>query len=531
MSALASSGEAQLAKPTTLSVDELVKLGAVDTELYCRAFFPKTFRQDSPPFSRALWDPLEDPTKRLVNILCFRDSSKTTRLRAFASKRVAYGISRTILYIGATEGDAIHSLQWLRTQVEKNTFWAGTFKLSKGRKWQETEIEIIHSGFVKPATSSGAAVEPHTIWITVAGINGSLRGINFDDYRPDLIVVDDPQTDETAATEEQRNKVADLIMGAVKNSLAPVTEEPNAKMVMAITPQHKDDISQRALKDEEWTSRVFPCWTKETIDLPVEKQMSSWEARHPSIALRNEKRLALKRNKLSIFLREKECRITSPELSTFRPRWLNIREPGIRPRGTFNVLAIDPVPPPSDRQLAKGLQGKDYETHYVWGRLNNADAGTEYHLLDFDRSRGHDPSWTCATAFRLARMYRVARIIVDAVAYQRTLKWILEQEMKKRGEWYSVVPIADGMKKFARIENVFNGLASSGQIFIGPEHIIFAEQFEAFGPTYSGVDDDLDASALAVQDISNPFLARLDESGSDLDISNVEDFPWQRLSP
>ena len=82
---------------------------------------------------------------------------------------------------------------------------------------------------------------------SAAGITGSLRGINFDDYRPDLIIVDDPQTDETAATLEQRNKVADLILGAVKNSLAPATEEPNAKLVMAITPQHNEDISQQAL--------------------------------------------------------------------------------------------------------------------------------------------------------------------------------------------------------------------------------------------------------------------------------------------
>jgi hypothetical protein len=110
------------------------------------------------------------------------------------------------------------------------------------------------------------------------------------------------------------------------------------------------------------------------------------------------------------------------------------------------VLAIDPVPPPSERQKERGLQKKDFEAHYVWTRK-----GDEYHLCDFDRSRGHDPSWTVATAFRLARQWRVMRIVIDAVAYQRTLKWILDQEMRRHGIYYQVIPVADGMSKFNRI--------------------------------------------------------------------------------
>jgi phage terminase large subunit-like protein len=353
-----------------------------------------------------------------------------------------------------------------------------------------------------------------------------LRGINFDDYRPDLIIVDDPQTDETAATEEQRNKIADLILGAVKNSLAPVTEEPNAKLAMAITPQHKEDVSQQALKDTQWTSRVVPCWTYKTMDLEVEKQLSAWEERFPTRALRDDKKASIQRNKLSIFMREMECRLISPESASFQHPWLNIRQPGIKPQGCYAVLGIDPVPPPSDRAMAKGLQGKDYECHYVWGRHNG-----EYHLLDCDRSRGHEPSWTVATAFRLARQYRVSRIVVDAVAYQRVLKWLLDQEMKRRGVYYTVLPVDDKMSKFARITNVIGGLASQGLLWIGAEHSHFIEQYSSYGPIYGGVDDDLDASALALQDLSNPFLERGMSLDALYDDSNVDRFELVRGCP
>ena len=489
------------------SKDELLKLCAVDSELYAQTFFPKTFRQESPPFAKAVWEPLENPDARLVNLILFRGASKTTRLRTFASKRIAYGTSRTILYIGASERDAIRSVQWIRTQVERNAAWAGTFGLAPGRKWEETQIEIEHKGF------------GHTVWVLAAGITGSLRGINFDDYRPDLIIIDDPQTDETAATEEQREKIADLILGAVKNSLAPATEEPNAKLAMAITPQHPSDVSQQALKDSQWTSRVFPCWTKETIDLSVDEQLSAWEERFPTFQLRADKRAAIQRNKLSIFTRELECRLISSEKAAFRTSWLNIRQ-GPPPRGCFAVLAIDPVPPPSERQLAKGLAGKDFEAHYVWGRY-----GEDYHLLDYRRNTGHEPSWSVATALALAREWRVSRIIVDAVAYQRTLKWLLEQRMRQMGVYYSVVPVADGMKKFARITGTLSGLATAGKLWIGSEHTVFAEQFEAYPDVAH--DDDLDASALALQDLSNTFLG----SEMPLDAMNVEEFPMIQRCP
>lgn len=501
--------------PALINRDEIVRLCATNSELYAKTFFPKAFRINSPSFAKEIWSPLEDPTIRMVNLICFRGSSKTTRLRCFTSKRIAYGLSRTVLYIGASEKDAIRSVQWLRTQVDQNKNWSQSFGLKPGRKWEETQLEITHE------------VLKHTIWVLAAGITGSLRGINFDDYRPDLIIVDDPQTDEMAATLEQREKITDLILGAVKNSLASATEEPNAKIAMAITPQHPEDISQQALKDSQWTSRVFPCWTKETLDLPIEQQISSWEEQFPTLTLRTDKSQALQRNKLSIFSKEMECKLISPELSQFRPSWLNIRTlPNSGPRGCFAVLGVDPVPPPSDRQMAKGLQGKDWEAHYVWGRHNG-----EYHLLDYARNRGHEPSWSVATALGLAYKWRVARIVVDVVAYQRTLKWLLDQEMKRRQIYFSVVPLDDKMAKYARITNVLSGLSTAGRLWIGPEHTIFAEQYAAYGPTYSGNDDDLDASAIALQDLSNPFLERIGDGGAALSDDSVERFEYQGGCP
>lgn len=505
-----------------ITTAELIRLGAVDTEFYARTFFPKTFRQRSPAFAREVWELLENPAVRMANLVIFRGASKTTRLRTFASKRIAYGVSRTVLYIGASERDAIRSVTWLKHQVERNTLWSSTFGLMKGQKWEETQIEIIHKGFSK-YDSNGTLVEPFTIWVLAAGITGSLRGINFDDYRPDLIVVDDPQTDEMAASLEQREKVADLIFGAVRNSLASVVEEPNAKLAMAITPQHMDDISQRALRDQEFVSKVFPCWTQATMDLAVDQQESVWPELHPTVDLRQEKKSAIRRNKLSVFSREKECRLISTESAVFQKPWLNIREPGIVVQGAAAVLAIDPVPPPSQREMERGLLKKDWECHYVWGRYRG-----EYHLLDFARSRGHDPSWTIATFFRLMRQWRCYSCVFDATSYQRSLKFMLEQEMARRRIWYTVVPYdTHNQPKYARISSTLSPLATQGLLWVGAEHDIFVRQFEEYGPTYSGPDDDLDASTMALLELSKPWL----EAGAIEDSTAIDALVWRRGAP
>ena len=102
--------------------------------------------------------------------------------------------------------------------------------------------------------------------------------------------------------------------------------------------------------------------------------------------------------------------------------------------------------------------------------------------------------------------------------------------MRRRQVYFSVVPLDNKMQKFARIVNVLSGLATAGKLWIGPEHTVFAEQFAAYGPTYSGNDDDLNASAIALANLANPYLERLNDSGDNID-EDVEEFPYKRLCP
>lgn len=460
-----------------MSVRDVVTLGATNMEFFGRTFFPRTMRQKSPVKYVEIDAALDDPTARSVNIRAFRGSGKTTKLRLYAAKRIAYSVSRTILYIGASEDHATRSIQWLRNQVERNKFYAGTFGLHKGGKWNDTDLEIFHS------------IDQRPIWVKGVGITGNVRGINFDDYRPDLILLDDVITDENAATKEQRDKYINLILGAVKESLAPATEEPNAKIVNLQTPIHAEDASSMMWKDDSWRNIFFPCWTEETLDAPIDEQVSSWPERNPSETLRGEKRAAIKRNKLSLFTREMECRLTSAETSAFLPSWIKVRN--FRPPPMTTVLSIDPVPPPSDTAVAKGLVHLDFEAQVVSGRL-----GDDIHILEYKLNRGHDPSWSMATAFELAAKYEVRHIIVETIAYQKVLEWLLKEEMKRRKTYYSIIPSTDKRSKYTRITTTLADIAQKGHLWIGPDMQEFQQMFFDY-PVEP--DDLLDAAATGIK--------------------------------
>lgn len=499
---------------------ELVKLCAVDSDLFAHTFFPKAARMASPPFSRKIWEALENPKHRLLNIEVFRGGAKTTRLRIFTAKRIAYGISRTILYVGASESHAVRSVQWLRSQIEprvgadgqsRPTPFAATFGLRPGKKWQEHEIEVFHG------------VDQHPIWIMGVGITGNIRGINFDDYRPDLIIIDDALTDENAQTQEQCNKVNDLVMGALANSLSQ--EEPNAKLAMLNTPLNPFDVCSKAKESVEWHTETFGCWTEETKDLPLDQQESAWPELFPTATLRQRKLNSTLDNRYSVFAREMECKLVAAESLSFRPNWLRFYEPEQLPPGMQCVLAIDPVPPPSEAASARSLAKLDYEAIAVIGRARG-----EYYLLDYVMNRGHDPNWTVAKMFELGSRYRILRVVVETVAYQRVLKWLLEKEMARKGVYFATKDTKnDRRPKFVRIVSSLSGVASQGHLWCRKEHSDFILQFQSYGVGYRGHDDLLEAVSVGVSELTNPYL----ELGATEyeEINPVEEIKFNRACP
>lgn len=489
---------------TVLTPDELAKLCAVDTPLYASTFFPGTFRQAPASFHTALWKGLEANQRRLLNFQVMRDGAKTTILRAFISKRIAYGVSRTILYIGKSDDQAKRSLNWLRSQVYNNHRWAQFYGIEKGETFNDGEAVFLHKTLNL------------RIWMVAVGINGSLRGINLDDHRPDLIILDDAIDDDNAATPLGRKKTSERIHGAIKESLAPASEAPMAKLVMLNTPIGMEDASMDALTDPEFYSLRFPCWTIESEEWPIDQRISSWEERYPTETMRQQKRSSIQQGRAHVFAREKECKIITPETAPLRREWLKYYET-LPPREEMQVcMSIDPVPKPSAQAISRGLHRLDFEAHSVWGRHK-----TGFYQLEYLTNRGHEPNWTIMAFWHLVLKWKPSIVRVETIAYQATLSWILSQSMKAKGIYVLIDEVADRRNKIMRIIDTFSGVGSQGEVYIDQKQTDFIDQWSNIESTSH--DDVIDAAAMCVEWLHNQKIVHDLEAEYEVEYEKIPD--------
>lgn len=469
-----------------ISPQEAIQLGATSLIMYGQLFFPKTFRQESPEFHHEIGKQLyEDHRYNAFEV--FRDGAKTSLLRVFTSQRVAYGLSRTIMYVSSSQTHSAFSLRWLRRQVTYNTRWAQLFGLRKGEKWTDEILEIYHG------------VEETPITVLAMGITGQIRGFNLDDYRPDLIIADDIQTDENVATQEQRTKLESTFHGALVNSLAPATDQPGAKIVLLNTPREKGDLIEKCMEDPKWTSKRYGIFD--------ENGRSRWEARWPTELMKAEKTNETKMGRYSIWMREKECKIVQAEHKTFDTA--NLRYWDVLPENMIIVGAIDPA----------SSDSKDADDNVV-GCIGFH--GADVYLLEYSAEKGEMPDKTVAHFFEQTVRWRPSKWSVESISFQRVLAWYIEGEMTKRRMFLPINRVQDRRRKNDRIIQALAGLLAFGRLYIKPGMEKFIAQLDDFNPlTDKNKDDILDMVAMGITG-ENPYML-VDDNIIEQEMRRLED--------
>lgn len=484
---------------------EILEAGARDPLYWCRAVLPETFRQDSPEFHREMWKALLLPGHRYVAMWVFRDGGKTTLLRAYALYRAVYGLTNTCLYIGATGDKANRSLKWLRGKVERNRFLCELHGIQPGQPWTDEELKI-------------ERVDGSSFTLIGSGVEGSLRGLNVEDWRPSLIVLDDVVSEVNSKTPESMNQLWKLISGGIADSLAPETEVPDAKLVMINTPIMKGDPSDKAMNDVGWLGLRYGIWTTESEGLPLNERKSRWEARWPADVMRRERGHAAARNLLSVFAKEKECRFIADEAMYFSMEWLSFwTSRDALPQGMVVVAGIDPSPPKAEEPEKRAKKDPDPEVVAAVGGF-----GAQRYVLETIISNDPDPARTWQNLLELKLKWRVSAVGVETVAYQATLAWYIREQMRQRKIFMPVIEIKHGkVPKTKRIRQRFVNLCSNGGLHVHESHDLFLQQYRDF-PAVTN-DDVIDAVEIACTTLDQ--LAPAGEEGTvgDYEVSPPSD--------
>ena len=237
-------------------------------ETYLRAKFPLAWSPDH----LELIEGIEQTTLIGGNLAVAlpRGSGKTTLIIAGSEWALVNAYRRFPVAIGADEPKAVTMLEEIRMVLEHNGLLAADFpeicypiraleginqraagQLCQGER---TNIHITANSITLP-TIQGSAVSGSTFG--VAGITGSIRGLRAatlagEILRPDLALIDDPQTDESARSESQCAQRERKVLSTVLHLAGP---GKRLAALMACTVIRKGDMADRFL-----TRSIYPEW-------------------------------------------------------------------------------------------------------------------------------------------------------------------------------------------------------------------------------------------------------------------------------
>jgi len=177
---------------------KLAELWSKDISAFVEDLFSHYLTSKTPQFHAEIYEMLQKHQR--IALAAPRGFAKSHIVSVFYPLHQAlFGFNKDICIISASEGLAIEWLRKIKREIEGNPILVAIFGDLRSDKWSESHITLKNG-----------------VNIRARGAGGQIRG-----FRPDLVILDDVETDESVASEEQRNKLRDWIYKACLNTLMP----------------------------------------------------------------------------------------------------------------------------------------------------------------------------------------------------------------------------------------------------------------------------------------------------------------------
>jgi len=430
---------------------------------FFNVYFHEYVTHETAPFQRELFALTEDEANKILAIVAFRGSGKTTIMTLSYPLWAILGVQQKkhILILTQTMKQAKPLLRNIRNELEANTILRndlGPFR--EDDEWNSYSLVITR----------------YKARLTVASNERSIRGIKHGPHRPDLVILDDVEDLQSIKTRESRNKTYDWVTGDVM----PIGSQ-KTKFIFIGNLLHEDSLLMR-LKEQikqksiEGIYREYP--------LLNDKQKIIWPGKYSTMReVKSEKK---KIGSEAAWQREYMLRIISGEERVVHPEWIH-KYDVLPDNKSCRIIATAIDPAISEKDTA------DY-TAMVSARLcGYAEDSLIYILpnpinerLDFPAARKRAKQLSLALGEGKPTMF-----YVEDVAFQRALP----QGLKEDGIPAEAVPIS-GQDKRARLV-LTTHLIQSGRILFpqkGAEQLI--QQLIGFGSEKH--DDLVDAFTLLI---------------------------------
>lgn len=454
----------------------------------------------SPPIHYKMLDTIASRKKSHLVNLCARGLAKTTLfgeymvlyLAAFHALPGLKDITGMIYVADTMENGAKSLRKNIEHRYEKSEFLQSILP-KQGVKFTDTYLEFTNA-------------DGHQFGVKLFGATTGIRGTKIFGKRPQIAVLDDLLSDESAKSKT----VMDLIKDTVYKGIDPALDPNGSLVVLCGTPFNKNDIILEAVESGAWETNIYPVC--ERFPCSREDFRGAWEDRFTYDFLKEYYDRYNLSGKLGAFYQEYMLQITSDDDRMVRDcdiKWYS-RNSLLKNYSSYNYYITTDFATSSKNTA-------DFSVISVWALNSNGDW---YWVDGMVEKQSIDK--TLDKLFTLAQQYNPQSVGIETTGQQGAFISLIQRQMYETSVWFNLAssdktgntpgirPTTDKLSRF----NLILPLFKAGKMYF-PKELQESKEMSEFMSelrlaTYSGFkghDDCIDTiSQLAYMKTIKPSL-------------------------
>lgn len=223
-----------------LELSRILGLCALSTKYCAKTLFPGMFYSPFSSLHNAIFDAIDSKHNKVV-IAAPRGLGKTSIAKAVAMKSILFRDSHFIPYVMNSVTVAAMQTENIKRELITNKMIRGFFGNIK-----ESDFEY---SFDEQFSKEAWVAFGNTL-VLPRGQGQQIRGLNWNNYRPDMFIFDDLEDKDEVQNKENRDKLKDWFYSDAEKAVDFYRK--NFRLLYIDTVKHEDSMLQELLDSPEW---------------------------------------------------------------------------------------------------------------------------------------------------------------------------------------------------------------------------------------------------------------------------------------